>query len=596
MESSVTEFVSHFDEFADNTTDARKKSARDRDYVDHKQLTSTEVSTLQARKQPPLVFNRIQPKVMFMLGTERQTRTDPKAYPRTPKHEDSAEAITDALRYVADNNNFDDISSLVFEHEIIEGTGGAIFEYNKDREEVDINFIDWDRLYWDVHSRRHDFSDSTRKGIVIWMDLSEGARRWPDKKNDLEMMVQAETEHPLYNDKPDHIRWIDTKRQRIMVMQEYYLEGGKWYEVFFCKGFFLQEPKVSPYLDGDGLPSCPIEIQSSFVDRDGSRYGVVRGYIDPQDEINKRRSKALHILNTNQTIGESGAVADVNKAKREKSKPEGHIELNPGMMERFKFVDQSPELAAHLQFMQEAKTEIDAIGANSAMAGKDQRSQSGRALQARQQGGYIELGVVYDRHRMWKRRAYRQIWARVKQFWTEEKWIRVTDDEANLKFVGLNQKVTVGQLMQEHAEETGQQMPPEFAQDPRMSQVAEIRNPVPELDVDIILEEAPDVVTLQQETFEAVMNGIQSTGQSIPLEIMLDLMPNVPNKRQILDKLAGDPAQQQATAQQQQEAAQIAKAKEVSEIEATQAKAAKDNADAQETEIDTMIKMHQPVM
>jgi len=38
------------------------------------------------------------------------------------------------------------------------------------------------------------------------------------------------------------------------------------------------------------------EFASAFVDRDGGRYGAARQLLDVQDEINKRRSKALHLM------------------------------------------------------------------------------------------------------------------------------------------------------------------------------------------------------------------------------------------------------------------------------------------------------------
>ena len=582
MENSLIEFVGHFDEFADNTQSARKKSERDRDYYDHKQLSQTEVDALKKRKQPPVISNRIQPKIMYMLGVERQTRTDPKGYPRTPNDAEAAEAVTDALRYVADNAGLDICSSEVFENEAIEGTGAAIVQYDPEKQEIKIDQVQWDRLYWDIHSRKPDFSDASRKGIVLWMDLDEAVQRWPDKEKELQDFGTKETEHDTFNDKPGHMRWSDSKRQRIMVLEEYFLQKGKWHRVVFCKGCFLEEPEVSPYLDEDGLPCCIIEMQSAFVDREGNRYGVARAYIDSQDEINKRRSKALHLLNVNQTIGEKGAVSDINKMKQEKAKPDGHIEVNQGQFEKFTFVDQNAEIMGHLQFMQIAMNEIDATGANAAMTGKDDRAMSGRARQAVQQSGILELGPIYDSHRMWKKRMYRQIWGRVKQFWDEEKWIRVTDDESNLKFVGLNQPITVGQQIMAHAEQTGQEIPQEYLNDPRMNQVVEVKNQIAEIDLDIILEESPDVVTMQHETFEMVMQAVQSSQQALPMETLIELMPGVPNKKQLLDKLKGDPEQAQANQQKQQQAEQIQLTQVETELENTAADTLLKKASAQD--------------
>lgn len=601
---TVESFVHHFDEYASNTRDARQYAERDRDYYDHKQLTEKQVLELKKRKQAPVVINRIQPKVNFMLGRQRAARTDIKAFPRTPNHQEAAEPITDALRYVADNVNFDNTSSDCFERLIIEGTEGAIVEYNPQKDQIEINFLNWDRVYWDIHSRRLDFSDSRRFGIVIWKDIDVAKSMFPDKQAMIDEMVESEVEYDTFEDKPDHKLWVDPQRKRIMILQEYFIHEGVWHEVFFCKGDFLQEPKVSPYLDEDGEPECPIKLQSCFGDRNGNRYGAVRAYIDTQDSINKHHSKALHILNSNQTIAEEGAIIDPNEFKREKNKPDGHMTVLPGALrdKRFEFVDQQTELATHFQFLQDSKAEIDAVGANAALTGKQESNASGRALQARQQGGEIEIGVIYDRHSMWERRIYRSVWARIKQFWDQEKWIRVTDDEESLKFVGLNIPVTLGDQIQEHAKETGQEIPQEFLNDPRLNQVVEIRNNVAEIDVDIILESSEDNVTLQHEAFQAFAQAVQASGEPVPLETWLELYPNMPRKKHVMDKLKGDEEQARANVEKQQIAEQIQLQNADAEIKDKQASIREKLAKAGKTEQEAIqkilenavIQQHQP--
>jgi hypothetical protein len=42
----------------------------------------------------------------MLCGLERRARTDPKAFPRTPAEDDRADAATQALRYVADDNDY----------------------------------------------------------------------------------------------------------------------------------------------------------------------------------------------------------------------------------------------------------------------------------------------------------------------------------------------------------------------------------------------------------------------------------------------------------------------------------------------------------
>ena len=65
------------------------------------------VATLNKRGQPIVTDNRIKAKIDFLVGLEKQQRIDPRALPRTPQHEEDADGATQALRYVADTEDYD---------------------------------------------------------------------------------------------------------------------------------------------------------------------------------------------------------------------------------------------------------------------------------------------------------------------------------------------------------------------------------------------------------------------------------------------------------------------------------------------------------
>lgn len=121
----VSVLCRRFEEAEDMTYDARKRSERDRDYYDGQQWTRAELDTLAKRGQPALTVNYVKRKVEYLRGFERRMRSDPKAFPRTPHEDQLAEAATDSLRYVADQNDFDVTRSDVYEDMLIEGYGGA---------------------------------------------------------------------------------------------------------------------------------------------------------------------------------------------------------------------------------------------------------------------------------------------------------------------------------------------------------------------------------------------------------------------------------------------------------------------------------------
>jgi hypothetical protein len=64
--------------------------------------------------------------------------------------------------------------------------------------------------------------------------------------------------------------------------------------------------------------------------RDNAPYGVIRRQRDPQEDINKRGSKALFILSSNQIQMEKGAVDDLDDLRLEAARPDGIIVTNKG--------------------------------------------------------------------------------------------------------------------------------------------------------------------------------------------------------------------------------------------------------------------------
>lgn len=554
-EKSLAELVQWYDSYEQATMDSRLMSERDRDYYDGIQWTASEEATLKKRGQPVLTFNRIAPKLDFVLGTERKIRSDPKAYPRTPQEEGAAECATDAIRYVCDANGWDQERSAAYENMLIEGTGGCEVRVEQRGGQIAIvvEHIPWDRLFWDPRSRYADFRDAKFIGSVLWLDFEDAVERWPDARKLLEQSASESTSATdTHDDRPRLGVWSDgpKSRARIKVCQMYYRCAGTWYTATFTASGFLEDPRPSPYRDEEGQPAPAILIQSAKVDRDNNRYGIVRPLVSPQDEINKRRSKALHFLNVRQVIAEKGAVSNPREAQQELSKPDGWIERNPG--KEIEVMNTADFAMGQFNLLADAKAEIDAVGANAALTGKDPRDQSGRAIMARQQGGLNELEPLFDNMRAWSRRTYKAIWYRIRQFWQHEMWIRVTDSEEHMKWVTMNKPVTMREMM----EERGIPMPPptDIVAQYRMQQVVGYKNHVKQIDVDIILDESSDTVTLAQEQFEQLAQ-MAGAGVPIPPDVLIEASA-LRNKRQLLERMrngGATPEQQQQAAQQQQQ-------------------------------------------
>ncbi|MCH7595117.1 MAG: hypothetical protein IID35_01035, partial [Planctomycetes bacterium] len=280
MPHTIPELQQQVSDFLTDTSDNRELSERDRDYYDHKQWTAPQKAKLKSRGQAPIVVNRVKPKVEGLIGLYNLRKTDPKAYARTEKHDQASHVITDALRFVADNNDLDTMKMDVAEDFWVEGYGGAITNVREKANgeiEITVDRIPWDRLYYDPQSRKKDFSDARYMGMMMWLGIDQVKELFPDADTDDLLAGGTDLDDgETFEDRP---RFQDRQRERVRVAWHFYIKDGIWWYAIFSGHNVLVEPEESPFLDDEGEPANIIEMVSANVDRDNNRYGEVRGYI-----------------------------------------------------------------------------------------------------------------------------------------------------------------------------------------------------------------------------------------------------------------------------------------------------------------------------
>lgn len=595
-----------FDDSRTLMQEPRQDSELSRDYYDGLQLTPEEIAVYRARKQPPIVINRIQRAVDGIMGVVSGGKSSPRALMRNPPEAGStpvqqatqipgqvpqggqvgaqqqAPAPIDAgdiasmtLRFIADTGHFEPLSMDVLENGLIEGCGAAIFEVGEDKNVVPSQ-IRWEEFFFDPYSRRHDFKDARYMGIAKWMYSDAIAAAYPETKGAMDDFsangVLGGVPDITWEDRPNNgVPWVDGKKKRLMVVEMYHQHGGKWWrEVFYCDRQL--ESTISPYNNDNDQPDNPIEAWSAYVNRQNWRYGVVKPMRDLNDEINMRRSKALHEINTRQLqlVDMNMPPVDADAARKEAARPDGI--LPPG----WQVVPRQDVVANNIELMAEAKAELERMAPTPALLGRAGADASGRSQQVRQQAGITELDRVLGRHRDWKRRAYTQMWNRARQYYDAPKWVRVTSESDAPQYVQINEP---GPMVPGIDPTTGQ---PAMVPGPPVNHIAK-------MDVDIVLEDVPDTATLQQEQFNEFMAFAQANPGAIPPDLLIELSA-IPEKQKFLKRLR-DAQAAQAPAKQQ--AAQLAAAEQQANIQKTQNDAAKSGASALATQADIALKQAQ---
>jgi len=222
--------------------------------------------------------------------------------------------------------------------------------------------------------------------------------------------------------------------------------------------------------------------------RDNAPYGAVRNQRDQQEDLNKRASKALFILSTNQIIMEEDAVEDIEETRDEAARPDGVLIKRKGK----EFEVRQDKLLAeeHLKLM-----DMDAIsirnsgGVTDENLGRGSNAQSGKAIIARQTQGSVVTAEIFDNYMLSFQIQGENLLSLSEQYYSMPKIIRIsgnkkgvmewteinqpqddgtylndiTETKADFLVDEMDYRETIRQAMFEQMMDMASKMPPELA-------------------------------------------------------------------------------------------------------------------------------------
>lgn len=475
----------------DRQADNRREMALDMDFYDNEQWTDEDKEILRARGQVPLVYNVISTTVNWLIGTERRGRTDFKVLARRKEGGKSAELKTQLMKYIADVSGSEFAKSRAFQDSVKAGVGwlesGA--QNTTDGEPVYDRSESWRNILWDSAATEHDLSDGRYQFRHKWVDLDVVKAMKKSRKRVVEMSVaeMGSSDDDLGDEFMDAVedyylgghlshRRGDlngmVERPRVRVVEAWFtlpvvskrMAGGEFSgEIFdpYSPGHMHQiESGLSEIVE---VPTMRMHVAlmtaAGFIhvsespyrhnrfpftpvwcyrrDKDGQPYGVIRGLRDIQQDINKRASKALHILSTNKIIMDKGAVDDLDEFAEEAARPDAILVVNEGKRLDLN-VDR--ELApAHLDLMARSIQMIQqASGVTDESLGRTTNATSGRAIIARQDQGALATAMIFDNYRLACKTHGEKMLSLIEQFMSEEKQFRITNSRGLPTFVTVN--------------------------------------------------------------------------------------------------------------------------------------------------------------
>lgn len=617
----------------------RLQMAVDADFYDGDQWDFADAAVLEERGQMPLVFNEVAPMVDWLIGTERRARVDWKVLPRTEDDVEMADVKTKVLKYATDINRSAFNRSRAFADAVKVGVGWVDTGVRNDptKDIIYDKYEDWRNVLHDSMAVKHDLSDARYIFRSRWVDDDVAYAMYPDRDSVLRRSVEQDREYSsqqwgedefnadgytsashMSESRGSHVAGgrgnIDTEpRRRIRLIECQFRMPIKVRVVTDgpFKGSFVEawdhvlmdaigqsggsivdrvvmRMHVAVMTEGHLLALGPMPMRHNSFSltpvwcyrrgRDRMPYGVVRRVRDLQMDLNKRASKALFLLSTNQLLVEKGAVDDINEAREEASQPDGVIVYKAG--KKLEIHRDSEMAAGQVQMMTlNAQAIQKSAGISNENLGRQTNASSGEAIKARQMQGSVVTTEPFDNLRFLVQTQGEKLLSLIEQWYTEEKVVRLSGHKGQLDWVKINQ--------------------PEQQADGSVRYLNDITSSM----ADFVVSEQDYAGTLRQVMFDAMT---QMAGR-MPPEVALRLLTlameysDLPNHDALADemrKLTGErdpnkpmtPEEQQQIQQQmqaqaealqmQQESAKQALAEQMAKVREVNARAAKLEAEA----------------
>ena len=570
----------------------RWEQAKDEDAYDNHMWSEEDKATLKERGQMPLVYNIMATVIKWITGTEKRARTQFKVLPRRKEDGKAAQRKTELLKYLDDVNSESFSKSRAFKDAVVVGVGWLEegVQDEDDGEPVYVRTESWRNILWDSAGVEPDMSDRRYVTRTKWVDLDIAMAMFP-KRADMVRESALEVDRMLHDLQFGDVA-MDTievqndsyraerednayRRDRVRIIEMWFrmpvevprLKGGDFHGEMFIEGHpghersieggeavivskvmmrmhvAIMTPKgllhvsMSPYRHNN-FPFTP--IWANIRGRTGLPYGVARGLRDINDDINKRASKALHILNTSKTIMDEGAVDDLDAFKDEVARPDAIIVKKPGK-ELTLNADRGLE-ASHLQIFSSAISLMYSIsGVTEANMGKSTGQQSGVALQTMQNSGSLATADLFDNLRFAFQKSGEKQLSLVEQYFTETKDFRITNMRGTPEYIKINDGL------------------PE--------------NAISHTKADFIISEADWQMTMRQSATDELVALLKELAPVAPqlVATMIDLIVenmDIPNRDELVKRIRAvtgmrDPDAEGPTPQEQQQAQKKAEAEQL---------------------------------
>ena len=286
--------------------------------------------------------------------------------------------------------------------------------------------------------------------------------------------------------------------------------------------------------------------------RRGTTIGLVENLLGPQELLNKVSSQELHVINTTANSGwkvKTGSLTNMTVEELEEKGAQTGLVVEVNDVNDIEKIQPNQVPTGLDRITYKAEEHIKTIsGVSDSAQGFDREDVAAKAIQAKRQAGATNLAKPMDSLSRTDHILARNILDLVQQFYTEERIMTITHDEAT----GETETFAVNEVSPE----------------------GQIVNDLTLGEYDVVVSSVPRRETLEDSQFEQAV-ALREMGVMIPDSVLID-SSRLMNKKDIIKQMQGDQESPEAQA-----AAELQRRAQEAEVGKAEGEAAQKHADAQ---------------
>lgn len=415
------------------------------DLYHNRQFTSAQLNKLAGRGQPAETFNVVKMFARMLVGYYSTVVNTVVVEPTNPRDVEVATVLNDVMTYIFKDSRFDTegdeiklgglVSGLLCSFVNVVDTGERD-QFNRPINKVELSYVPDYEIVLDPASVLNDYSDAEYLHRFKWMSSTKVEKAFGKAVREKLTPNHNFTGERDADFKPNygssftgHFRVFDSYLIVHTVLED---DNGKRWSIFWHEDIILLKEEIT-YKEA----RWPYRVQKLHSSNEKEFYGLFREVIEPQKSINQAVIKIQLMVNSDKVFVREGAVKNFNDFQEAYNRVNGVIPVLD--LSGIKVEKLSVEVQEQYVIIDKALDRIQKVlGINDSFLGLAYASDSGRKVKLQQGATIMSLRYVTARIESFYRSLGEDIAALVKQYYTANQVLLITDEVSGRRWVELN--------------------------------------------------------------------------------------------------------------------------------------------------------------